>query len=546
MPPCPACGGPLERWRTVPGSDPALPGDYALDRCRACGTAVTLAPVPDEAHESGAYGGGAPRLSRARRADPAPVRPPAPRRSSSARARRRRGACSTSAPAAGASSPMRAPPAGTRTGSSRRSAASTAPRRSGIELVHADIRNADVPPGSLDAATLWHVLEHVDDPGLALEWIARLAAAGRAAARGRARTSRACRRGSAGRAGITSTSRATARTSRRKGLEALLRAHGFEPVALAAGARRAQPVRPVGVVREPLHARAVVAVPRAQAQRLRCAAATRSSRRSRCRSSRSRCCWRRCSGSRAAAGRWRSWRGGSNDRPRASSTQRSIVRHQPNSQSICSSPPAGTSSARRDPQPQPHGLRGQRAGARGCAGPPGIPTCPTKTTSRVGSASMAASAPPGRGAARCSIARASAASSWWPAASRRSIPRRARARGEVAALGEDQHRAVVVEVARHRRDLDLDVAAARVDEAIRQPPAEDVDQRIQPQRLVSTTRGRRPWRHSSACRTSSESPSPACRLSTTTGRRWSDSARSAAADSLDDARVTRASGSPSG
>ncbi|MEA2192220.1 MAG: hypothetical protein QOI73_2341, partial [Solirubrobacteraceae bacterium] len=49
---------------TVPGSDPALPGDCELARCRACGTAVTLAPVPAEAHESGAYGGGAPRLSR--------------------------------------------------------------------------------------------------------------------------------------------------------------------------------------------------------------------------------------------------------------------------------------------------------------------------------------------------------------------------------------------------------------------------------------------------------------------------------------------------
>ena len=34
------------------------------------------------------------------------------------------------------------------------------------------------------------------------------------------------------------------------------------------------------------------------------------------------------------------------------------------------------------------------------------------------------------------------------------------------------------------RDLDLDVAAARVDEAVRQPAAEHVDQRVQRERLV--------------------------------------------------------------
>ncbi|MDX6690746.1 MAG: hypothetical protein QOG15_2203, partial [Solirubrobacteraceae bacterium] len=61
---CPACGGPLQSWRTVPASDPALPGQYELARCMSCGTAVTLAPTPAQAHESGAYGGGAPRGAR--------------------------------------------------------------------------------------------------------------------------------------------------------------------------------------------------------------------------------------------------------------------------------------------------------------------------------------------------------------------------------------------------------------------------------------------------------------------------------------------------
>ena len=64
------------------------------------------------------------------------------------------------------------------------------------------------------------------------------------------------------------------------------------------------------------------------------------------------------------------------------------------------------------------------------------------------------------------------------------MPRAAALRGEVPALGEDQHGAVVGEPAAHRGDLDLRVAAARVDEAVRQPVPEHVDQRVEPERLV--------------------------------------------------------------
>jgi SAM-dependent methyltransferase len=39
----------------------------------------------------------------------------------------------------------------------------------GVELERAGIEDAVVEPGSLDAVSLWHVLEHVDDPGAALE-----------------------------------------------------------------------------------------------------------------------------------------------------------------------------------------------------------------------------------------------------------------------------------------------------------------------------------------------------------------------------------------
>ncbi|MEA2218663.1 MAG: hypothetical protein QOJ35_1289 [Solirubrobacteraceae bacterium] len=169
--PCPACGGALAPWRTVPGSDPALPGDYALERCRRCGTAVTLAPAPAEAHESGAYGGGAPRGSR--------LAAPILRAFDRARL--------AQLTRAGALPPGRLLDVGAGRGRFVAQARAAgwyahgiepsqrgveAARTIGVELVRGGIDDADVPPGSLDAATLWHVLEHVDDPGAALARIA--------------------------------------------------------------------------------------------------------------------------------------------------------------------------------------------------------------------------------------------------------------------------------------------------------------------------------------------------------------------------------------
>src|SRR3954454_15308022 len=58
---CPACGGPLAPWRSVPAAEPPH-APIALRRCAACGTAVTDAPAGG--HESGAYAPGAPRGSR--------------------------------------------------------------------------------------------------------------------------------------------------------------------------------------------------------------------------------------------------------------------------------------------------------------------------------------------------------------------------------------------------------------------------------------------------------------------------------------------------
>ena len=227
---CPACGErALAPWRIVPGSDPALPGDYALLRCGRCASAVTLAPAPPEAHEAGAYGGGAPRGSQLA----APLLRSFDRRRLAflARAGARppgrlldigagRGRFVAQARAAGWEAEGIEP--------SLRGVAGA--RTRGIELRQAGIEDATVAPGSLDAATLWHVLEHLDDPGAALERIAGwLAPGGRLVV------------------GVPNLASVQARAGGERwyhldvprhrthftvaGLRALLRGHGLEPIA---------------------------------------------------------------------------------------------------------------------------------------------------------------------------------------------------------------------------------------------------------------------------------------------------------------------------
>jgi SAM-dependent methyltransferase len=165
---CPACGGrALVAWRTVPGSDPALPGDYELLRCASCGTAVTLAPAPAQAHESGAYGGGAPRGSRLA----APIL--------RAFARRRLGLLGAArgrlldVGAGRGRFVAQARDAGwDATGIEPSLRGVEGARALGVQLQRAGIADADIAPGSLQAATLWHVLEHLDEPGPALERVA--------------------------------------------------------------------------------------------------------------------------------------------------------------------------------------------------------------------------------------------------------------------------------------------------------------------------------------------------------------------------------------
>ncbi len=164
---CPACGGALFDWRSVPSSEPTL-GDrrFQLLRCASCGSAVTVGVSQPEPHETGAYRAGQPRLYRVAR----PVLEAFDRRRLAlvgeiARPGARlldagagRGRFVVSANGAGYDAFGIEP--------SWRGVEAAA--RIGAPLQHADFETADIAPESVDVATVWHVLEHLDDPGAAL------------------------------------------------------------------------------------------------------------------------------------------------------------------------------------------------------------------------------------------------------------------------------------------------------------------------------------------------------------------------------------------
>jgi 2-polyprenyl-3-methyl-5-hydroxy-6-metoxy-1,4-benzoquinol methylase len=168
---CPACGGPLAAWRSAPSAELALgPGRYALRRCERCGTAVTVGEAPTELHEKGAYAPGAPRLAGLaapllRAFDEQRLRMlgalvPPPARVLDAGAGRGRfvaGALAGGYRARGVEPSQRG---------------AMAAAALGVPVEQVSIEDAAIAPGSLDAVTLWHVLEHLDDPGAALERIA--------------------------------------------------------------------------------------------------------------------------------------------------------------------------------------------------------------------------------------------------------------------------------------------------------------------------------------------------------------------------------------
>ena len=213
--PCPACGGPLAPWRRVPSSDPAAAaGSFhaaALRRCADRRSRVEPAPprrtrpAPTAAAGPACTRLAAPLLARF---DRRRLRLAAPRRPAAGTAARRRRRARAVRAQRGAGGLRRH---GHRAVGSR---ASPARGELGAEVLQASIEHAPrSPTGSLDAVTLWHVLEHLEDPGAALETIARLAAAGRGAARRGAEPGEPPGGASAASAGTTSTSPATGCTS---------------------------------------------------------------------------------------------------------------------------------------------------------------------------------------------------------------------------------------------------------------------------------------------------------------------------------------------
>ena len=157
---CPACGGPLAPWRSAPAAEPPH-APVALWRCGACGTAVTRGPAADTAlRETGAYAPGTPRGARLA----------APALAAFDRQRLRLLGGGTGRLLDAGAGRGRFVAAARDEGWDARGIEPSARGGDpyGVGLQRATIEEADVAAGSLDAITLWHVLEHLEDPGAAL------------------------------------------------------------------------------------------------------------------------------------------------------------------------------------------------------------------------------------------------------------------------------------------------------------------------------------------------------------------------------------------
>jgi SAM-dependent methyltransferase len=163
---CPACGGGLIPWLSVPGGEPADEGEYELERCASCGSAVTDGrPPAAEAYETGQY-----RLTRPRLARPIAAfqrfvtRQPV-------RFLRRAGLEDGARVLDIGAGPGRLVEMLNRSGFR---AAGIEPSRRSVALAHQAGRPVhqrglfEHADSQLDAAVMWHVLEHVDDPPTAL------------------------------------------------------------------------------------------------------------------------------------------------------------------------------------------------------------------------------------------------------------------------------------------------------------------------------------------------------------------------------------------
>jgi SAM-dependent methyltransferase len=167
---CPACGREaLGRWREATASDAELAGSarFWLERCRNCGSAVTVGDAGDRAamYEGGTY---SPARGLARRLL-------APLRGLAERDRMRflrRLAPGSRVLEVGAGDGklvalMRAAGLEAR-GIDPSPAACAAARAIGVEVSNVGVDEAEVEARSEDAVVLWHALEHFDDPAAAL------------------------------------------------------------------------------------------------------------------------------------------------------------------------------------------------------------------------------------------------------------------------------------------------------------------------------------------------------------------------------------------
>ena len=163
---CPACGGALAPWHSIPAGEPSDPGRYELERCSSCGSAVTLgAPPPIDAYESGQYGFERPRLpgpiaAFQRAVARQPVR-------YLERAGLGRGSRVLDVGAGPGRLVAALGDAGYATSGIEPSGRSAA-RASAAALPVARRDLFEHSDSDLDAAVMWHVLEHIGDPAAAL------------------------------------------------------------------------------------------------------------------------------------------------------------------------------------------------------------------------------------------------------------------------------------------------------------------------------------------------------------------------------------------
>ncbi|MGH2988397.1 MAG: class I SAM-dependent methyltransferase [Solirubrobacterales bacterium] len=180
---CPACGGRLKPWRQASVTDPQLAGRdaYPLARCERCGSAVTMDAGSSPTvglYEAGTYADARGSLDW--------LLEPLRRLSEIDRTRflaRVPGRARILEVGAGDGRFLaRLNADGYRVSGIEPAAGGGAAARSrGVAVQNVGIEEARIDSGSQDAVVLWHVLEHLDDPGEALDRARRwLAPGGRA------------------------------------------------------------------------------------------------------------------------------------------------------------------------------------------------------------------------------------------------------------------------------------------------------------------------------------------------------------------------------